>query len=70
MTIKGFIRIVIDRGCMRVNGRSNGYSTPTEVVLGCQYPLLLGSLAIRPSHMEGEMMRDQGTSSSYRLEIV
>ena len=69
MTIKEFLRTVIDRGRMRVNSRSNGYTTPTDVSLHACYPLLLGCVAVRPGHMEGEVLVDYSTNP-YRLEVL
>ena len=73
MTIKHFLRRMIDRGEVVVNSTPPRPSRPTHWRHGCVFCLSLDGFVCRPSHMGGDVLWDTGapgdTDGECRLEI-
>jgi len=73
MTLKGFIRRMVERGKVVVNGTAARPSRPTRWRPGCGFPLAIDGFVCRPSHMKGDVLWDTGAdgdpAGACRLEI-
>ena len=74
MTIKEFLRTVIDVGRVKVTGLTGSSNVraciPTTPHLGYLFPIGIGDTLIRPHRMDGRVLVDmEGADDMYRLEI-
>ena len=60
MTIKRFLRVVIDGGRVCVNGTAPRRSYPTQWRPLCTFNMSIDGLVLRPHHVEDCVLHDAG----------